>query len=410
MKYLIGLSIVFILVIAACDKSAIMDSEPEVTDVDDMTAAINEFQWELFREVMSQSNVGENVCVSPLSVASALYMTLQGAEGNTRSEMERVLALGDLNGDDLGASYAELVDLLVSTTGNTRLQIENALFWDDQRITPKETFLQYTQSHFNTEQYGLDFQNDVNTLQVINDWVSQATEQRIDKIIEEISPEEVMFLINALFFTSDWANPFPVEGTRNEAFTLTDGTVINVPMMFQDSYSSRFSRETDYDAIELAMVDSSYSMTFIIPTQAQELDQFINEFSHQEIDNLHEMEMTSGRAHILLPRFSVSHSVLLNDILREMGMLTAFDPNDADFSRLGTAPEGNLFISKVNHKTYVKVDEKGVEGAAVTSVGVGVTSLPPRFIFDRPFMFMLRNRATNTLIFVGKVENPLAED
>ncbi|NND34420.1 MAG: hypothetical protein HKN76_17680, partial [Saprospiraceae bacterium] len=289
--------------------------------------------------------------------------------------------------------------------GDALLSLSNAVFWDKSRITPHDDFLDYISSFFTAGAFDLTFK-DPNALDVINAWVNTSTQGRIEKIMEEISPEEVLFIINALYFKDDWKYPFPIEATQLRDFTRSDGSIVPTDMMHQDISTLRFYQGSDFSAVELPFADSSYTLTLLLPTASSSPDELVAELSATRLQSLFDKDLKQGRILLNMPKFQIEYKLLLNDVLKSMGMQLAFDPNRANLSKLGSAPEGNLYISRVNHKTYLKVDEKGAEGAAVTSIGVGVTSLPPQLNFDRPHVFVLRNQGTGSLIFAGKIEDP----
>lgn len=369
-----------------------------------LSDALHQFQLDLFKETISDQSSSENITLSPFSVSSALFMTLNGANGTTKSAMESTLALLDVNLESLGKSFEELGAQLAPKDNHVQLELANAIFWDENRMTPKDSFLQLVSQYYSAGEFPLDFK-EPEALETINGWVSENTNQKIEKIIEEITPEEVMFLINALYFKADWANPFPLESTTQNGFTLSDGSTKETDFMFKDAVYNYY-RGSDMEAVQLAFADTQYQMTFLLPPPNLSIDAFIQSLSTQRLDQLFLQDIQKGRIFLYLPSFEIEYKILLNEVLKRMGMTVAFSRGEADFSKLGNAPEGNLFISRVNHKTYLKIDEKGAEGAAVTSVGVGVTSLPPTIRFDRPFVFMIRHIPTASVIFIGKLENP----
>ncbi|NND08364.1 MAG: serpin family protein [Saprospiraceae bacterium] len=400
---------IFLLTLfSSCEKSS--DAVPQESEINksELLEGIQDFQWSLFKEaILEEGDQSKNVIISPLSVASALYMALRGADNQTRAGMERALALEGISSAEVGMAYQQWISTLTTTEGETRLSPANAIFWDKQRILPEQSFLTYAKQYFDADTYGLDFGNE-SALDDINQWVNEKTENRITKILDEIRDDEVMFILNALFFTSDWKYPFPLEQTAVRPFSLRDGSIVEVPTMHQDIATLPNLITETYQAVDMPFADSSYRFTMVLPPKEQDIDDFIgnlNASTVQEIFN----NLKSNRILLNVPKFSVSYKILLNEPLKRMGMQEAFDPNLADFTKLGSAPEGNLFLSKVLHKTFLKVDEKGAEGAAVTSIGVGVTSLPPMISFNRPFLFMLWERETNTIVFIGKMEDPGAK-
>ena len=221
------------LFIASCNKSEDTPLTPaEELQMEQLMNSLEAFQWDLFQEVVASENTLENLNISPLSIAAALYMTYEGAANETRNKMSNTLKLPNEVVDfNLGQAYKNLMKELEKD--GAVITTENAIFWDKNRIEPKNQFLDYTRNFFNASQYDLVFQ-DPSALTTINNWVKTSTQNRIEKIIEEISAEEVMFLINALYFRDDWKYPFPQESTRKTDFTLSNGTQIEVDMMYQD--------------------------------------------------------------------------------------------------------------------------------------------------------------------------------
>ncbi len=397
--------IAFLLLLSACDKSddPIIDTPEEVT-ADQMMQGLHDFQWDLFKQTVKESVAGENVSISALSVASALYMAYEGAANDTRKEMAEVLGLP--NESHVGEAYKSVNELMSATGENTQLDMENSVFWDKNRVSANADFLNYMGTYHEAMLSDLDF-TQASALEAINTWVKNSTDGRIDKVIEEIKDEDVMFLINALILQADWAYPFPIENTINDKFTLSDGSEVSVPMMYQDVYDLSSYKDDQLKAVELPLADTTFSMVLMQPTNSEaSIDDFIENLAVTDIDELINQELQKGRIFIHMPKFEIEYEKLMNSPLKNLGIVQAFDDQSADFSNLGSSGAGNLFINKVIHKTYLKVDEKGVDGAAVTSVGVGVTSLPPTFRFDRPFVALIIDKKTDAQLFTTKVEDP----
>lgn len=393
-----------LLILVSCQKSDDQPLSPaDELELAELEASLESFQWNLFQQVVASEDTTTNLNISPLSIAAALYMAHEGAATETRDKISTTLELPTAGLTiNLGAAYENMMKELENSSS---LSTENAIFWDKNRMQPNDAFLNYTSDHFQAKQFELEFQ-DPSALEAINDWVKSSTNDRIEKIIDQINSEEVMFLINALYFKDDWLYPFPQESTRKAKFTLATGSEVEADMMFQDINTLKYYHGDDFSSVEMPFADSYYSMVLILPRPGSNPDQLISELDDNRLSQLFEQDMEIGRIYLDVPRFEIEYKILLNEVLKDMGMELAFDPFNADFSNLGVAPEGNLYISRVNHKTFLKIDEKGAEGAAVTSVGVGVTSAPPPLRFDRPFVFLLRNRSTKTLVFAGKIEDP----
>lgn len=407
---LISFAAIFFL--ASCsddqaDPSNLIDQDKIDAQVADFGEANLAFAVDLFQEALNQAEAGANVLVSPLSVHAALQMVLNGADGETYDAIAGVLHSTDFSETTLNESYLNLVQALKDIDDKTEIRMANSVFWDPAGVDPHHNFLDKMSTWFDAHQENLDFRSP-EALTAINDWVNDKTEGRIEKILEEIKPEEVMFLINALYFIGDWEKDFPEESTYDRGFTLADGNNMIVPMMHLDEYLNFFIGE-DLAAVDLIFGDSSFSMTCIRPIEkTQPIDGFIRGLDRARIEHLWSRDLQRQRVYLGLPKFEVSYEANLTNALKAMGMEVAFDPNRADLGRLGNA-FGNLYVSRVKHKTFLTIDESGAEGAAVTAVGVGVTSAPPTLFFDRSFYFVIRDLRFNSILFAGKVENPAQE-
>ena len=408
------LSILIISLFACNDDDPLVINEPGNTDPDVTSGvlpmAMEDFSQELFVKVLEQEEEDKNVVVSPLSVAAALYMTYNGADGSTQKAMSDALALNNMTVDTLNSAFETLSNLLQQTTGNTSLNIANAVFWDDNRVTPSEQFLTPLEDKYEAETATGDFLNNPDQiLATINDWVNDKTEGRIEKILEELSPEEVMFLVNALYFIGDWDEPFAEDVTFEGDFQLGNGGTIKAPIMFQDN-DFRVVINEAFSAVELAFDDTNYTMQFVIPTAEVDIVDWLDADQLASINQSIKDDAQKQRVLLSLPKFEINYKITLNNALKALGMEVAFDPSNANFSKIGSFTEGSPYISRVEHKTFLKIDEKGAEGAAVTAVGIGVTSLPPSINFNRPFMVQLVHKPSNTNIFSGIIQNPMAKN
>jgi serine protease inhibitor len=234
--------------------------------------------------------------------------------------------------------------------------------------------------------------------------VKSNTNGKIDKILDKITQEDIAFLINALHFKADWSSPFPEQSTSDRDFTTASGQVVKVPMMSHD-WDFTFAEGVKLRMVDLPFKDSTYSLTLV---QASLNNSATNWYQEVNSDALKVLYAASNydRAIVEFPRFKMAYENDLVETLKFLGVHDAFSDSSADFGKLGTA-NGNIFINQVRHKAVLEVDEKGAEGAAVTSVGFGVTSVPPVFFFNKPFVLALRQVPTNTLIFTGYMANPL---
>ncbi|MBX2815245.1 MAG: serpin family protein [Saprospiraceae bacterium] len=398
MRYFVML---LVLVLMSCSKS-VTDPTPQIVfslkeGMDKSDAA---FQLDLFREALATSDPGKNTVLSPLSVYLALSMVYHGSDGITRQEMREVLGLDAMTETEIQLYHQLLLDFLEQADARSTFVAANGIFYDDQRINPYEEFLGVNGLYYDAEIKTLDFAA-ATAPQDINQWVDEKTNGLIEKIIESIREEESMFVLNTLYYKGGWSDPFNEELTSERNFQKANGSEELVQMMSKDETLDHVIHE-DYSAVDLPLGDSVFSMTLLVPHQESARD-FAARLTAGDLETIWD-QMRSGRTLLSVPRFEVSVKLELKETLESMGMPTAFS-NGANFTRLGSAA-GNIFLTRVDHKTYLKVDEKGAEGAAVTSVGVGVTSLPPMVQLDRPFLFILRDRTFNQIVFIGLIENP----
>jgi serine protease inhibitor len=396
----------FALTLAACSAEPtapaappLLTALPRALSVAEATIidANNAFAFKLLQEIATADS---NVFLSPLSVSLALGMTMNGAAGTTLDGMKEALNFGPLSTAEINSGYRSLLELLRSLDSRTQLNIANSI-WFDASFPARQSFIDATRDAFNAEIRAVSFGNPA-TVGQINGWVSDATRGKIPTIIDAINPQDVMFLINAIFFKGDWRHSFRASDTRPREFYAADGTQM-VPMM---SRTGAVALGTGpYHRIgELQYGNGAFAMTVLMPRGDVPLD------VHALTDSLTVErwgQWTAGMSEhsdieVLLPKLRLEYKRSLVDDLSALGMQEAFDPVDADFSGLFDSPQ-QTFISDVVHKTFVEVNEQGTTAAAATAVTVGVTSAPPSFQVDRPFIVVLRERLSGTILFVGKV-------
>jgi serine protease inhibitor len=361
-----------------------------------LIAASNEFAFDLFR-IGNLSQHKANVFISPLSASMALGMTANGANGATYDQMRSALRMGDATRDEINAGYKSLITLLTGLDRNTRFEIANSI-WYRQSFPFHAAFLEESQTHFDARVEGLDFSSS-SAVPTINRWVSEKTNARIPTILERIDPDDVMFLINAIYFKGTWQVQFDKAKTADAPFMAADGTTASVPMMFRDQEVD-YASNAEYSAVDLPYGNSAFTMTFVLPRNT-DIDTFAESFDRPKWNAL-VSSLQPREVNVHLPRFRMKWERKLNDDLKALGMTEAFDTRGADFTRM--SPIGNeLYINLVLQKTFVDVDEHGTEAAAVTLVGVRVTSGPPEFRADRPFLVVIRERFSGTILFMGKI-------
>ncbi len=376
----------------------------------EVVAANNDFAARIFK-VMAAAEPGKNLMISPLSIEMALAMTMNGASGDNLAEMQAVLGFDEMTLAETNAQFFHLIKSLEEADKDMTLAIANSM-WMDDLFEPrvKEAFRKALEESFEAEPYTVDMQ-DAATVDLINQWVKDNTNGKIEKIIDEINADTVMFLINALYFKAAWTTTFDEESTYDGQFELTDGSHKTVRMMtFKEAqdfkfFSSGYGTEGGYSAVRLPYGRDKFAFYGFLPNDGT-VDEFIARMADEGIDTFFSNLVETEEVPVLLPKFKFAYEKSLNEILQGLGMEQLFVPGGL----LNMASEGeDLYVSEVKHKTYIEVNEQGTEAAAVTSVEVGETSVPEGFYATKPFVFVIRDDRSGTILFMGKVEDPTQE-
>lgn len=375
-------------------------------DVDErIVQANNTFGLALFRELLKSEKPGGNKVISPLSIETALAMTYNGADGETKKAMEEALQLKGLTPQDVNKGNETLKYVLEHADPGVELSIANSL-WAQEGMEFRQSFLDNNRTYYDAEVTSMDLTAE-DAAKKINKWVKKNTHDKIKKITEEpIDPSTVLLLINAIYFKGEWKSPFLEEDTSDGGFAIPDGPAIQVPMMSQ-SGEFAYKEEEGYQAIRIPYGKGTVQMVVYLPTaDRSDLGRMMSDLL-SDADQLSEgFHMTNGL--LRLPRFKSEYSVKLNDALTALGMEAAFDPERANFGNMAPIPP-NLFINHVKHKTFIEVNEQGTEAAAITAIGMAGASAPAQpFSMDvnRPFFFTIEDGSTGTLLFMGAIENP----
>lgn len=369
-----------------------------------LAAASNAFGFDLFQQLRRQE-ANKNVFFSPLSVTVALAMTYNGAAGETKNAMARALKIEGMNLAELNHASADLLKALKSSDPKIELAVANSL-WARGGVRFNEDFLARNRQFYGAEISTLDFSSPQSAA-TINRWVGASTKGKISQIIDKIDPQQVMFLINAVYFKGQWQKRFEKTLTKEQPFHLTGGQQKPAPMMAQ-SGNYLYHRGDKFQAVNLPYGNGGVSLYLFLPDKGSSLDEFLKGLSFQKWEEwINNFNDTPGD--VKLPRFKLDYEKTLNDSLKAVGMGVAFNQREADFS--GIRPERDLYISEVIHKAVVEVNEEGTEAAAATSVGISITSARvPRerfsFVADRPFLMAIRDSQTGAILFMGAVMEP----
>ncbi len=378
----------------------------------ELAQSSDRFGLKLFREVVRQQP-DSNIFISPLSVSMALGMTANGAAEATLDSMRATLELASLTEAESNAAYQSLIELLTGADPQVQFDIANSIWYRDI-WTFNDDFLQRCRDYFDAVVRGLDFSKSA-AADTINAWVDENTQGKIKEIVDKpIDSFTAMFLINALYFKGTWTYEFDPEDTKDDEFTRLDGSKAPCSMMSQEA-DLLYQETEQFQAVDLPYGDGLFSMAVLLPKSDVHVDTLA---AHLTADNWASWigDLDTHAVALELPKFKLEYDLKMNDVLKALGMAVAFDGGQANFSRMlvesGAYP-GNLFIDKVKHKTFVQVDEEGTEAAAVTSVEMGFTSIGPSSIImrvDRPFVFVIRERTSGALLFMGKIVEPVWDE
>lgn len=382
------------------------DGGPSAASVDPrLVHAHTGFGLKLFRTVAAAAG-DRNVFMSPASVAFALSMTLNGADGETRAAMARALETQGMDLETLNAANAAWRAALSDPDPKVELAIANSL-WGRQGVPFREDFLQRVRDAYASQVATLDFDSP-SASRTINDWVSRSTRGKIPEIVPaQIDPETILFLINAIYFKGSWSTPFDPKQTRDGTWHLPGGATVRHPMMNRTG-SYRVLRGDGFQAVGLPYGGGRLAMYIFVPEAGSSLAAL-----RARLDAGEWGRWMSGfreeRIALTMPRYRLEYEVGLNDALKALGMGVAFDRARADFGAMLPAEylrRNNAYISQVKHKTFVEVNELGTEAAGATSVEVGIVSAPPSLVVDRPFLVAIRDDRTGTLLFLGQIVDP----
>lgn len=405
MKYYIfyGLAIVNIFLHLACEIKPEGKNQPSPRNLTSAEKKLiisdNTFGLNVFK-ALSHTQIESNIFISPISISMALGMILNGAADSTLEAMKNTLKLNGLNENEINESYESLIELMNNLDSDVMFKIANSI-WYKKGLVINNEFIQINKQYFDSEVIALDF-NNPKSVDQINNWVKQNSNDLIKKIVDRIPEDIIMYLINTIYFKGNWRFEFDPKNSKEGIFNNRNGFKARHPMM-NGELSLPFFENEETIILDVPYGDSLFTMTIFLPKE--DINQFVASLSIQKISNLLS-NLSVNSLDLTLPRFELEYQTKLNNILSDLGMDVAFDESRANFSRIIPLNSGtNLYISEVIHNTYISVDEQGTEAAAVTSVGIGITSVPKSIMIDRPFIFAIRENHTGTLLFLGKVLN-----
>ena len=371
-------------------KNAQTQTLYDTSAVQDTAAALTGFGAKLLQNEMQE----ENPLVSPLSVASALSMTTNGAVGETKTQMERVL------GADTGSLNAYFSVLQASLGNDKQLKAANSIWMKDtDTLHVEDAFLQQNADSYAAEIYSAPFDDSTKT--AINDWVSRQTDKMIPEILDEIPDGAVMYLVSALAFDAKWDRPFKSYEVWDGTFTARGGQ--DQTGDFLHGAVGQYLSDEHAEGFLKPYADGKYAFAALLPDETTSIDDYVNQLTGERLHAILASPIDE-RVEIALPKFKAEFSAELSENLKALGMTDAFDGANADFTDLGTSDEGNIYISRVLHKTFIQVDEEGTKAGAATAVEAaaeGAALYPHSVLLNRPFVYMIVDLETGLPIFLG---------
>ncbi|WKZ31379.1 MAG: serpin family protein [Candidatus Dojkabacteria bacterium] len=384
------------------NQSDVKDLKPEV-----ITQSSNQFGAELIAAICSsdQEACEENLFISPVSIHSALAMLGHGAAGDTKDQIWSVLNIENSADSVVAAQYKSLNASLNRSGESSEISIANSLWANSEnRVNApiKQSYLDQLTDNYGALVSSLPF-SQASTLDEINGWASEKTKGKITKVVDELSGDTYLILMNAIYTKADWKYQFDPELTEEKDFTKANGGKVRVPMMSSGELDLNYFDGDEWSAVELPYADESLSSWLFMPKG----DGSVADFNYELFESVLAGSV-KGEASVELPKFTIRGDLILNDYLNLMGMEDAFGEGVADLSGISDA---ELYVSKVQHISYLQVDEEGSEAAAVTSVVVDVTSVglddePFAFIADQPFVYTIYDKNNGVLLFVGLINDP----
>lgn len=355
----------------------------------------NAFAVQLYQELGTKEG---NLFFSPYSVSSALGMTYAGAGGNTAKEMKEVLHF-QMDQPELNSAFKSLNRKLAANTNKAgqKLNIANALVLTGGDVSGE--FKAILKKDYDAEIFD-------GGLEKINGWVKQKTEGKIEKILEELSPNSVCVILNAIYFKGIWESQFQKNQTHDAPFSVSANNKVTVPLMYQKS-DFKLLIEKDFKAVSIPYKEKNLSMVILLPETVDGLPALEKQLTPQGLKELVEKldKQRVQEMELFMPKFKLETSYDLVGSFLKMGMKDAFD-NTADFSGMGWPKD--LWISQIKHKAFVEVNEEGTEAAGATAVEMATKSMPyyPVFRADHPFLFIIQDNQSGSFLFMGRMVNP----
>ncbi len=380
------------------DKLKVIDPNirPLSSSEGEIANSSNNFTFDLMTEI-EKEYPNENYFLSAFSVSTALSMVMNGASGTSQADFIEVLGLGTMSPKAINDSYKSLVEYIYALDPSVTLNVANSNWYSDE-FTINAGFEDTLATYYDAEVFERDFGNP-STLNALNRWVEDETNGKIKNILDAISPNDVMFLINAIYFKAEWTNQFDKKDTRDLPFSLASGQQVDVPMMNGDiRHWWVYDSSLEAQIIEIPYGNENYAFTIIMPDDVASINGLVSQINSSTLNEVL-ADTTTLQRELFLPKFKLEFKTDLLTTLVDMGMPVIGLDNlfEEDLP---------LEITKVIHQSFLEVNEEGSEAAAATVIGVELTSLPAVTTIDQPFVFLIRERNSGTILFSGKLMDP----
>lgn len=401
-------------IMISCEKSSQQDlpTEPVTISTEpyqkEIIDSANTFALGLFSSTLDDVKGSGNVLISPFSVSTALSMTLNGAAGQTFQDMRRTLGFGDKTILQINDTYLKLMSEMVTVDSRVVLEIANSV-WVEKQFQPKESFINALMEFYDAGARTID-KTDPSAVKMVNDWIARETHDKIKDMLDKLNPDMVMLLINAIYFNGKWKYTFEKSDTKDETFYVNGSNPEQVPMMHinTDLNAARIDNVT---IAEIPYGQGNFSMIVVLPEEGTGTEGIAGALTQSVWQNwMTTLESNEHNVSLAMPRFKYEYKRNLNDDLKNMGMGIAFT-DLADFSNISDL---TLMISRVLHQSFIENNEEGTEAAAATVVEITLTSINPEpMIFNvtlnRPFLYFIKEYSTGTILFAGRVDDPLSD-
>lgn len=418
----LGLLLAIIFIFTGCgNSSAVIQfkkqaglekiENPSISNEDKLYMASNMSGIQLLQKI-SAKNEGKNTIFSPVSLSTMLAVLENGAAGKTGEEINAIINPEQLSKEELNEKYCNTINHLINSgykeNGNktTFVELANSL-WIQENLLVKDGFLKDSNTYYGAEAYNVNFANDV-CINAMNRWIEDKTHGRIQTYLSKVSPQTAMIAFNSLYFKGKWQSPFDKSKTQKEDFHLNNGDIIKLDMMNTEKQIKYYEDEQ----IQAGKFNY-YGCNMLVILPKDSTGEYTRNLNYADIQKAYN-NSENMKVKIKFPKFSFEQKNDLGSHLKTMGMATAFDSRNADFTGIADRSGDffNLFVSDISQKCFISVDEEGTEATALTSVVLVGSPLlkenaPPEFYLNKPFIFVISDDRTGLILFAGKVENPL---